>query len=131
MSKVKATFAIYGDDFNINNVSEILNLSPSKTRIKGVVSQGGKIPSPTTGWSLSTEYEDSYDVMDQMNNLASTLKKKVLELKKIKTIYDVKYVFMFSIKIEDGKAPGFYLEGELLSFVNEIDAAIDLDMYIL
>lgn len=131
MSKVKVTFAIYGDEFNINNVSEILNLSPSKTRIKGVTPPGGKIPSPTTGWSLSTEYEDSHDVMDQINNLSFTLKRKTSELKKIKKIYDVKYVFMLSIKIEDGKAPGFHLDGELLSFVSEIDAAIDLDMYIL
>ncbi|ROJ32055.1 DUF4279 domain-containing protein [Morganella morganii] len=70
-------------------------------------------------------------MMDQVNNLASTLKRKTSELKKIKKIYDVKYVFMLSIKIEDGKAPGCYLDGEFLSFVNEIDTEIDLDMYIL
>lgn len=44
MSKVKVTFAIYGDEFNINNVSEILNLSPSKTRIKGMAPPGDKFP---------------------------------------------------------------------------------------
>jgi len=131
MSKVKATFAIYGDDFNINFISETLNLSPSKTRVNGVIPQGGKNPSPITSWALSTEYEDSYDVMDQMNGLVSILKEKTLELIRIKKTYDIKYIFTFSIKIEDGKAPGFYLDGDIISFLNEIDAAVDLDMYIL
>ncbi|WP_145509206.1 DUF4279 domain-containing protein [Yersinia alsatica] len=79
---VMAYFSIYGDTFDIEDVTLKLCLQPDEVKIKGCISDGKKRPSVETSWKLSTSDEESHNINNQkhkiinMINIKEKIKKK-------------------------------------------------------
>lgn len=129
-TSVLVYFSIYSDEFDLNEVTHLMELTPTRVREKGIIPEGRKIPSVETSWTLSTEYEHSYDINVQLNKIINLLKGKEKALKTIKDKFDVNFNFEIVIKIENKETPGIFFEKDTLNFINNIGATIDIDTYV-
>ncbi|GGF95309.1 hypothetical protein GCM10010916_10840 [Paenibacillus abyssi] len=138
-TSVMAYFSIFGDDFPLDKVTQILNIEPTRSYKKGEVIVRPKndnviitttIYRKETDWELSTGYQESTDINDQLYLLLDTLENKVSELIRIKDEYKVSFTFMIVINIENNETPAMCLEQRFISFVHTINAGVDFDLYI-
>ncbi|ATM97344.1 Uncharacterised protein [Yersinia frederiksenii] len=127
---VLAYFSIYGDSFDVDDVTRKLCLQPNEVRIKGSIPDGRKRPSIETSWKLSTDDEVSHDINEQLDKIISLLDGKENELRYVKSKYNVNFIFSFVVKIENGEKPGMSFTTEKLAFISKIGAEIDIDLYI-
>ena len=129
-TKVSVSFSIYGDDFDLNDVIKRMKIKPTETRIKGLLPEGGKRESIETSWMISTKEEHSFDINDQLNELIVLLEPKKDILVIIKKDFQVNFVFLILIKIENNEKPAIYFDTKTLNFINGINAEIEVDYYI-
>ncbi|HHN8460649.1 TPA: DUF4279 domain-containing protein [Morganella morganii] len=127
---VRVYFSIYGDFFDVDDVTQRLCLQPSEVKIKGCIPDGKKRPNIETAWKLSTGDEVSHDINDQLDKVITLLDGKDNQLQSIKNQYNVRFIFSLIVKIENGEKPGMYFNTEKLDFISKIGAEIDIDLYI-
>ncbi|MED4456116.1 DUF4279 domain-containing protein [Metabacillus fastidiosus] len=133
-----AYFSITGNVFPLSEVTKILNIEPTTTYKKGdiIVNNNPNIVSIKTRkrietlWELSTDYQKSYDINDQLNPLLDMLEAKVKELNELKEKYDLFYMFMIVIQVENNQTPATCLENRIINFASSINAQIHFDMYV-
>jgi Domain of unknown function (DUF4279) len=134
-TQVKVYFTIYGDDFPIDYVTESLGIEPTNSYNKGeIIVKSLKQNTPQfrkeTAWQLCTDYQESFDVKEQMNQILISLKNKAEVINQLKNKYKLKCDFSIVVIIENGETPGLHLDFELIEFANSIGAEFDIDLYV-
>lgn len=127
---VMAYFSIYGDTFDTDDVTHRLGISPTEIKVKGIIPEGKKRPSIETGWKICTKEEVSFDLDEQLYQLIDLISEKASSLCDIRSSLDVKFVFSFIVKIENGEKPAMHFSSDSLNFISSIGAEIDIDLYI-
>ncbi|MFD2614155.1 DUF4279 domain-containing protein [Paenibacillus gansuensis] len=134
-----AYFSNFRDSFPVNEVTQLLGIEPTESYNIGDIiirPKNDNVTSSTThyrketAWELSSGYQESYDINDQLYYLLDILESKVSELNKIKDEYNVSYKFNVVIKVENNEKPAMYLERRFISFAYSTNADIDFDLYI-
>lgn len=134
-----AYFNVTGDIFPVEAISDALNIEPTKTYKKGDVVE--RLDNPNlvstknlyrkrTDWTLSTGYQESYDINDQLHVILKSLEGKTEQLKQLKKKYDLQFLFMVVIQVENNESPAMYLQKEIINFASSIQAEIHFDLYI-
>lgn len=134
-----AYFSVFGDEFPLEVVTDILGIEPTKTYKKGDIIE--KINNPNlvstkirrrkeTDWTLSTGYQESYDINNQLNTILKSLEGKTKELKQLKEKYSLEFLFMIVIQVENDEKPAMYLQKNIVDFASLIQAEIHFDLYI-
>ena len=62
MTSVRVAFFIYGEDFDPNYITELLNILPNNTTIKGIIPPGKSRSVVETTWCIETGYEELDDI---------------------------------------------------------------------
>lgn len=127
---VMAYFSIYGDNFDTEDITIRLGITPTEVKVKGIVPEGKKRPSIETSWKICTKEELSLDLNDQLYRLINVMDDKVHTLCEMKSSLDVNFVFSFIVKIENGEKPAMHFTSDSLRFISSIGAEIDIDLYI-
>lgn len=123
-----AYFSLFGDHFNPDEVTSKLNINPTRTAIKGDAIN--ELHSrKETSWTLSTEYEESLDINDQLKIVVNLLKDKVDALISLQMNHKLNSKFFIVVVIEDGQAPALYFDSDFIKFAGLINAEIDIDLY--
>ncbi|MFC9601737.1 DUF4279 domain-containing protein [Peribacillus butanolivorans] len=134
-----AYFSVFGDEFPLEVVTDILGIEPTKTYKKGDIIE--KINNPNlvstkirrrkeTDWTLSTGYQESYDINNQLNTILKSLEGKTKELKQLKEKYSLEFLFMIVIQVENDEKPAMHLQKNIIDFASLIQAEIHFDLYI-
>ncbi|MCK1995131.1 DUF4279 domain-containing protein [Peribacillus muralis] len=134
-----AYFSVFGDEFPLEVITDILGIEPTKTYKKGDIIE--KINNPNlvstkirrrkeTVWTLSTGYQESYDINNQLNTILKSLEGKTKELKQLKEKYSLEFLFMIVIQVENDEKPAMYLQKNIIDFSSLIQAEIHFDLYI-
>ncbi|OMC69255.1 hypothetical protein BK126_11040 [Paenibacillus sp. FSL H7-0326] len=123
-------FSIIGELFTAEDITSQLEIAPSEFYTKGDKIKNRDIVRKESAWSISTGYEESLDINMQLNKLISVLKNKKNELLELKRSHDLFYKFFIVIKIEQNQTPAIYLDIDTISFVNDIGAELDFDLYV-
>jgi len=137
-TQVKVYFSLYGGDFPIDKVTESLGIKPTNSYKKGDVIV--RMPNPNivstkvkhrkeTTWELGTDYQESNDVKEQLNQIIRPLKNKIAIINQFKTNFQLECGFSIVIIIENGDTPSLHLDKEQIEFANSIKAEIDIDLY--
>jgi hypothetical protein len=129
-TNVKAEFIIFPDELQPSVVTEKLEMTPTQSWIKGDDIKGKSYKKKDTCWTVSTEYEESLDINDQLSKLMIILQDKKEMLIELKKMYDMKYVFEIVIKVRNEETPAMYFERDCIKFINDIQAVIDIDLYV-
>ncbi len=114
-----AYFSITGDIFPVEAITDALNIEPTRTYKKGnIVARRDnpnlistkKLYRKETDWNLSTVYQESYDINNQLYVILKSLEEKTEPLKQLKKKYDLEFLFMVVIQIENNESPAMYLQ---------------------
>ena len=125
-------FALDGDDFNPDELTEFLGIVPTS-----VMRKGSKIPNKiprTSSWQLSTDnvVGECVDVFEMSMEVINKLKAKkdlIIEAKErfnLSPRFEV--VLWFSMN-EEHSTPAIGFEVEVVKFLGAIGAVIDIDTY--
>lgn len=130
-TNIMVEFSIIGDIFPENVVTEKLSLKPSGYYVKGekiknLTSQRRK----ETCWFLSSGYEESLDINEQLEKIIDMIKNKVSDLKELKEMFELEYKFFIVINIKQNQTPAVYLSSNFIKFAYDIEAEFDFDLYI-
>lgn len=128
-TNVMAEFIIVGDHFPIDEISNRLALEPTGYYLKGEKVREG-IERAETCWFISTGYEESLDINDQLNKLINLIEEKECDLLAMQSEYELEYKFCVVIRVEQNEKPAIYLTQEVISFTNSLKAWFDFDLYI-
>ncbi|PAE39016.1 DUF4279 domain-containing protein [Bacillus sp. 7884-1] len=133
-----AYFSAVGDEFPLEVVTNVLGIEPTKTYRKGdVIESNPNLVSTKirrrieTDWTLSTGYQESYDINDQLNLIQKSVEGKTKELKQLKEKYSLEFLFMVVIQVENNETPSMYLQKDIIDFASIIQAEIHFDLYIM
>ena len=122
-TNIMVEFVVIGDEFPLDTVTERLGVKPSNMYMKGDHRK-------ETAWCISTGYENSLDVGEQLNKLISILDHKQQVLNQLKEEYDLDYKFFIVVKIEQNQSPGVYFDKRIIKFAHDIQAEFDIDLYV-
>lgn len=131
-------FSLFGNEFPIDYVTETLEIKPTNTYKKGDVIVRPNNPNvistkthyrKETVWEISTDYQESSDVKEQMDQILRLLKNKAIKIKRLKDDYKLECQFSIVVKMENGYTPAFHLDNEQIEFANSIKAEFDIDLY--
>ncbi|CAM3863064.1 MULTISPECIES: DUF4279 domain-containing protein [Bacillus cereus group] len=134
-----AYFSATGDIFPLEAITEALSIEPTRTYKKGDVVARRDNPNlvftktlyrKETDWTLSTGYQESYDINNQLHVILKSLEEKTEQLKQLKKKYDLEFLFMVVIQVENNESPAMYLQKEIINFASSIQAEIHFDLYI-
>jgi hypothetical protein len=138
-TKIMAYFSAFGDEFPVEVITDVLRIEPTKTYKKGDIIERTNNPNlvstkirrrKETDWTLSTGYQESYDINNQLNTILKSLEGKTKELKQLKEKYDLEFLFMIVIQVENDEKPAMYLQKNIIDFASLIQAEIHFDLYI-
>lgn len=129
------SFHISADYFDVNTITELLDIKPTSTIIKGekirLYNPNSTREYSFTRWDLAIQTEESLDINDPLNEIIKLLKTKKESFITIKQqIKDVSFMFSFVVYVENSKIPAIYFTPETIAFINSIPAEIDIDFYI-
>ncbi|AOH56659.1 hypothetical protein ABE28_020010 [Peribacillus muralis] len=135
-TQVMVYFSLFGDDFPIDEVTKSLGITPTLTYKKGdIIPRHNSLNSlqphyrKETAWDLSSGYQESYDVTEQMDQVFVPLKNQAAVINQLKENYHLQCKFFIVIKMENGHSPGLYLDNEQVDFASKVKAGFDIDLY--
>lgn len=134
-----AYFRAIGDIFPVEAITDALSIEPTRSYKKGDVvarhDNSNLVSTKTlyreeTAWTLSTGYQQSYDINNQLYVILKSLEEKTEQLKQLKKKYDLQFLFMVVIQMENNESPAMYLQKDIIDFASSIQAEIHFDLYI-
>lgn len=128
-TQVMVYFNLFGDEFPIDEVTKKLGVTPSLTYKKGDIIPPRNSYRKETAWELSSDYQESCDVKEQMDQVMEPLKNQAFIINQIKEDYKLECKFFIVIIMKNGDTPALYLDSEQIEFANGIKAEFDIDLY--
>lgn len=127
---VMIEFSIYGENFEHKYITKLLGIMPSEAYSKGELIRNGRVTRKETAWTISTGYEVSIDINEQLEKIIFILEGKLDKLVELKNNLRLNMLFMIVVKIENNEIPALYLRKEFIHFADKIDAEVGFDIYI-
>ena len=127
---INIELSIVGDDFDIELVSKELDIEPTEIKKKGELLPNKKNRNIETSWSFMTGLEKSLDVKTQLCKLMDIFYKKTDKLKEICLYFNTKVFVSILIIVKNQQTPSLHFRKEEILFFNEINAELDIDIYI-
>jgi hypothetical protein len=130
-TQVKVYFTIFGDDFPIDVFTQKLGISPTHSYTKGdrIPNRSPLLKRKETAWDLGTEYEESFDVNEQLQRVICQLEGKESVILEMAGTYSLLCKFVIVIVINNGETPSLFFGKSVIRFAANIGAEFDIDLY--
>lgn len=133
VNECRVYFALYGDDFDPDEITKLLGIHPTDTKRKGQKIPG-KIPK-CSSWILSTEnvkgdLADVYDLSSKIVGQLCDKKGVIIEAMSSFNTFSKLQVVMSISTNEVTSTPAIGFDVETTKFLGEIGAFIDIDTYL-
>jgi hypothetical protein len=121
-------FALYGDEFDPDEVTRAVGVQPTSTQRKGD-------PRPKrTSWKVSTGKVESnlIDVYEMSSLVVSRLRDKADEIVAVKERFRLEAVLQVVLHFSSDESistPAIGFERDVIVFLNAVRATIDIDAY--
>ncbi len=122
-------FEIVGN-FNIAEITKILKLKNTSGHEIGDKKIYGENQYDCASWKYGTEYEETLDAEEQIKKVVTPFLSKIEELNYIRTHYDCVFCLEQVQEIYNEEKPGIFYNVDVIKFCAQIEAAIDVDIYI-
>ncbi|SHF95253.1 DUF4279 domain-containing protein [Ornithinibacillus halophilus] len=139
-SKIRIYLSIYGDEFPLDEITEKLEIQPSKTYKKGeeIIPPHGR-PNPyykryyqETCWEYDMDYVESIDLEEQMDLFVRRFYSKIYIINELREKYNLKSHIQVVLEVENGEMPVLTLNKKILSFAHLIKSEyIGFDTYVM
>jgi hypothetical protein len=129
-TNVMVTFNMYGDYLDPQVITDKLGIQPHEYWIKGEDIPGKSISRKKSCWRVSTGYQESLDINDQIDRIMEIFQGKSDKLNELMSALDLEILLSVVINIENNQKPAMYFNRQTIAFINQIKAEIDIDLYI-
>ena len=127
---MKSYVKIIGDNYDVQEITDALNIEPHRTRVKGdLIRNTGKRYKYTT-WIYGTDTIESFFIDELAEKIQKLFMPKADKIIELKEKYDLGIAIEFVIIIENKEPPSICFTPEFLAFAAKIGASFDLDMYV-
>ena len=132
-SRGEVYFAMYGGDFDPDEISVHVGLSATSIRKKG--ERRPEVPLPrNSSWEVSTGRVESdvIDVYEMSSALVAQLAPFAARIIEAKTTFNLRCVFQVVLWIdqnEEASMPALGFESPVINFIHAVGAKIDIDTY--
>ncbi|MEK4077940.1 DUF4279 domain-containing protein [Paenibacillus sp. FSL H8-0317] len=130
-TNIMAEFIITGDHFEPKLITEQIGIEPSGTYIKGEKIDDRDLYRKETCWFLETDYQESFDINQQLNHILNLLEPHIEKLKTLRMKHNLNFRFSFSIRIMHNETPAITIEKKAIGIAYDLNAEFDFDLYIL
>ncbi|MER2009398.1 MAG: DUF4279 domain-containing protein [Psychrobacillus sp.] len=117
------------DDFPVEVVTEMLDVKPTR-----ILRMGERINDVRTrsftSWQYESETLESLDVDDVLLPILNVFQEKTDSINRIKKALNLNVKVALVITMIDGSTPGLVIYPEFSKFASDINAFIDIDMYV-
>ena len=127
LPKIRIDFSLIGDDFDLDLITEKMQIIPTNTRRKEECPVASMA---ITYWCLSTNKETCKAVSYSLNALIEKLKGKEVIIKELCNENNLEVSFNVVVEMEVGDGPEFVLTKEIITFASLLNAEICFDLYI-
>ena len=132
-TQVMVYFSRFADEFPLEMVTKHLGIEPTDSFKNGdIIKKISPIENYVrsyTCWKLSTGYQESLDVSEQMDMIIAQIGNKSAIINNLKKQFGLECRFTIVIIMNNGFTPGLYLDQSMIAFVNSINADFDIDLY--
>jgi len=127
---ISVGFCMTSDSADLEKISEVLNLIPSKSRRKNEWPQVSiEAGIACDSWEINTKQVTSMSVDAECNKLIDILKGKEVVIQSLCKEYNMKTHFEVIIHMNSNETPAIFLETETVTFLATINANIGFDIY--
>lgn len=127
---VRVYLDLSGDDFDVDKITECLNVEPNKVYVKGKTLRMDNTPCTFSAWMFGVhDPVPSYDINEHLYYLLETFQNKSDKILFLKEKYNLKATICICIEILGTQSPTVYFEQDILNFIHSIQAEIDIDLY--
>jgi hypothetical protein len=129
-TNIMAKLSIYGDNFNPQVITDYLNIQPEEWWLKGDNVAGKATKRNKSCWRVSTGYQESLDVNNQLSEVIKLFQGKSDKLIELIHSHNLEVFIAIVVNIENNQKPAIYFDRRAIKFVHEIEAQIDIDLYV-
>ena len=129
-TNIRASLRIIGEDFDVQKITEVLEIHPSKTWNKGDFIRNTEKKRTYTAWMYNTGLMESLNINTSIKQIKEVFFQKVDKIVALKNLYDLDISIDFVIVIENEEPPAIYFDPAFIKFAAEIGAKFDIDTYI-
>lgn len=130
-SKITVELSVFGDTMTPSQLSTLLGISPTHSWEKGdiIVRNDYTLKRKESAWVYRIENQKSLLLDSLTKKLVVKFRKKSTKLVDFIVESNSKCKIFILAEIFEGEKPVFYFNKDFLSFVNKIEAEIDIDYY--
>ena len=130
---IKLRLAVFGDTFDLNELTNLVNLKPTNTYLKGDIIEGYTkvVKRKESSWSYSIKPLETLYFSEYANELLEKFEEKVLLIREFSRNNDLMVKLFIVLEMSEDQTPAFYMDRRFLKFVNDLNAEMDVDMYII
>ncbi|WP_394524321.1 DUF4279 domain-containing protein [Lacrimispora sp. JR3] len=130
MPLLSVEFSLSSDFADLERITNILELVPTRTRKKQDWPQGSRDTGVACDlWEISTEQETSKSVDEECKKMINKLRGKEKLIRDLCEEYNMESHFEVVIHMVNSETPAIYLEKESIYFLSTINADIGFDIY--
>ncbi len=130
MPKVRVDFYLSGDNADLDDITERMELIPTSSRKKMEWPQASiNAGIAKDAWLYEMEKEECKAISKQLNKLQEILSPKTDVIRDLCNIYSLKASITIVVEMECNDGPEFVLTQNNIAFLSSINAEIGFDLY--
>lgn len=130
MAKIRAYLTLVGEDFDVDQVSLEIGMTPDEVRHKDERLGNGSLFGHTE-WGIETELKKSDEVEPVLRELFSRINCDPVVLKEVGLKFKAEWHLLILVRIYDEDMPVLFFPADIIQFAAQIGAQIGFDTYLL
>lgn len=129
-TNIKLSLRFIGENFDIQEITNMLNVYPSETWNKGDFIRKSQKKRQYTAWIYSTDVIETLDINKLITNFKDLFYPKDNIIIALKEKFNLDISIDFVVIIENEEPPAIYFLQDFIEFAAKIGATFDIDIYI-
>ena len=139
-NEIQVYLAVFGENFNPDELTALLQVTPTRTQIKGqeippikgLYQKPGTKPPVyiETVWEYGSDYVKTYDSEDASRVVETALKDKVALINQFVSKHNLTVQLAVVPWIDKREAPRIHFSPTFVKMLSDLNAAIDMDIYV-
>lgn len=140
LTQIKLILVIFGDFLTPDEITNLTKINPTNSWVKGdliphhkgLIRKDNKILTrKESAWEYSTGFVQTLDFENVSNQFETMFRDKNLLLKKYINENGLDVTLNIVVEIADEEKPSIHFNKKIIELCNDINAEIDIDMYLL
>ncbi|MCU7526760.1 MAG: DUF4279 domain-containing protein [Ignavibacteria bacterium] len=128
-NEIKTYFTLYGNDFDPEDISKELNLTPDNIWRKGDRIGNSILFYKEYGWEIRTKREETLEIEPQINEIIKIIEPKTDTIIQLMEKYGLSAeLSCFVLHDHEDERPVLYINKDLMKKISRLNCDLDIDL---